>query len=43
MKHRNAVLPVIIATAFITPAAFAQVLGGGVNVGGGLGISRPDP
>ncbi len=37
MKHRKYVLPILIATALVTPSAFAQVLGGGINVGGGLG------
>ena len=37
MKHRKYVLPILIATALVTPTAFAQVLGGGINVGGGLG------
>ena len=37
MNLRKPVLPILIAAALVTPCAFAQVLGGNVNVGGGLG------
>ena len=35
--HKKIVFSVLLGVA-VTPAAFAQVLGGAVNVGGGIGV-----
>ena len=38
MKQRMYVLSILLATSIVAPAAYAQVLGGGVNIGGGAGL-----
>ncbi|KGM53736.1 hypothetical protein N800_06305, partial [Lysobacter daejeonensis GH1-9] len=38
MKQRTYLLSILLATTAVVPVASAQVLGGGVNIGGGAGI-----
>ena len=40
MKQRTYLLSILLATA-VAPVASAQVLGGGVNIGGGAAIQAP--
>ena len=40
-NNKKLILPILVASMIMAPVAYSQVVGGGINVGGGAGVQGP--